>query len=334
MIKFEGVTKTKSLGKLNGDGIGVSIMTNAEVTSAEYVKDSEGKLKQSAKGNKQVKLNVKVTEEITKTDGGKATVPHFMNVTYYATDYSPALKDITPTDKLKKFVQIKYNTGGLVPEGKDNVFGNFKIRNYIGLDGSPKNSTSTFGCNVSQAIKKEGLYIIKDFDGNDVEFITDSRYNVSVKGFVDNISNTESFITENYNEKSKLLKFDIYYMENASENSDYDTTMPCVLEGIEKGRVMDFIKFIKNSTNNVLSVKGSVKSYPIYGESKDTGGNDFGEYSFGGVDVIGYEARLLIDFDSEKNNWVISKTKNEGKLIKGGFINSNSITVVEDEFPF
>jgi hypothetical protein len=315
MIKFNGVAKTKSLGKMSGGSIGVSTSTNAEITSAEYAKGTDGKAKASAKGNKQVKLNLKVVREITKKDGGKVNIPSFMNVTYYESDWSPKLKEVKPTDKLKKFAQVSFNTGGLIAEGKDSVFGNFQVRNYKGQDDKPKNSVSIFGGNVKQPTKKDGVYYIKDYDGKDVEFVLDTSIKATVKGFIEDVTDTERFITNNYDANKKTLNFNMFYLENAGGNK-YDTFMPCTLENATEDRVMDFIKFIKDNTEVVVGMKGSVVSTPIYGEVEDNGSVEFGEYSFGGMETLGYEARLVIDYDEIKNNWVIQKTTNTGKLIR------------------
>lgn len=313
MIKFEGVNKSKTLGKLGGNGIGVSTTIKGEVTSAEYVKDLDGKLKKSKAGNKQIKLNIKVEDIITKEDGSSVNIPTFFNVTYYETDYSPELKNVTPTDKLKKYVEIRYNTGGVDKNG-ESPFGSFKIRNYEGQDGSPKNSVSVFGGNVATPKKENGVYTISGFEGKQVSFEVDKKVNVTIKGFVEPITDTESFIDTNYNEGFKQLKFKMYYMENEGEDK-YDVTMPCVLEGIEKDRVMDFITFVKENQDVVIGLKGSVKTYPIYGTDEKEASSKFGEYSYGGKEVVGYEAGLLVDFDQDKNNWVIKLSKNKGKLI-------------------
>ena len=331
MIKFEDVVKSKSLGMIKaGTGIGVSTVVYASVIEAKYAKDKDGKVKKSKAGNKQIKLNCKTTEDVTKKDGAKVKIPHFFNVTYYETEYSPKLKEIQTTDKVQKYAEVKFNTGGLGKDGRL-PFGSFKIRNYEGQDGSMKTATSFFGGNVQVARKINGVYVVKDFDGKDTPFSVEQTIKVNVKGFIKPITDTETFIAENYNEATKRLSFELYYLENEGD-ADFDTTMPIALEGIERDRVMKFIEYVKNKENEVVGVRGRVKSYPIYAK---TGGSQsktaFGEFATGGFDVSGYEGFLVADYTEEQSNWQIFNTGNKGMVILS---DDQGDEEEEDTFPF
>ena len=80
MVKFEGFSRGKNLGRFSEEAIGASTSFDGEVTKAEYVKDKNGKAKASANGNKQIKINVKVTN----TKGDKS-FSNYVNVTYFET---------------------------------------------------------------------------------------------------------------------------------------------------------------------------------------------------------------------------------------------------------
>lgn len=334
-VKFEGVEREKSLGKISSNTFGISTNVRAEVVQAEYAKDNEGKLIKSGAGNKKVSLNCKVINEITKNDGSKATIPTYFNVDYYETDFSPKLKEVKPTENLSKFIEVKYNNGGCGKEKTDTPFGWFKVRNYQKDDGRYKNTININGGNIQVAIKKEGVYTVKDFDGNPMVYETDNSIRTTIKGFIKPINDTEDFIKHNYNSGLKRLDFDVYYMENDGD-SKYDTTMPCSLENIEKDKVMKFIEFVKNTEDTIVGFKGEIKKYSINKESTEEStqtNTGFGNYKFGSFDVAGYEARLVIDYDESKNNWVVVKTSNTGKLILDG---STMVDSTEDdlEFPF
>jgi len=322
MVKFEGVKTSKKLGKLGGDtGVGVAVKINAEVVSAEYVKDDKGKAKLSSGGNKQVALNCKTEKDFKKTDGAIVKIATYFNANYFESDYSPKLKDVKPSDKLKKFVEVNYNTGGVDKNG-GLPFGNFKVRNYEGQDGFPKTAISIFGGNIQQAIKKDGIYTIKDFEGKDSVFTVSENIRVSLKGFIEPIVNTEKFITNNYDEESKTLKFNMYYLQNDNE---YNLIMPMMLENIEREKVFKFIDFVKKAENTIIGVKGSVKKSPIYREPEEDESSEFGEYNYGGLTAVGWEASIVIDFDAEKDNWIIAKTKNTGSII----ISSEEVPIAE-----
>ena len=94
---------------------------------------------------------------------------------------------------------------------------------------------------------------------------------------------------------------------------------------------MKFITFIKNNQNTAIGLKGKVKSYPIYEtkEDKKETSSEFGEYSYGN-ETLGYEAFLMIDFDSNANNWYIFKSTNTGKVICNTTINEEEEA---EEFP-
>jgi len=317
MIIFKDVKRKKSLGKPKEASVGVSVRTWVEVTSAEYVKDDKGKQKKSSGGNNVIKINTVVRDNIKTNDGKQMVIPTFMNATYYETDYSPKLKDIKPTDKLKKYAEVSFNTGGLPNEGRDSVFGNFKVRNYESQDGSPKNSISIYGANVKKALKSDETYTIEDYDGTKLVFEVDKQIKPVIKGFIKSISNTENFVENNYNEDLKTLDFDVYYLENSNEDTKYDTIMPMRLENIEKEKMMDFVKFVKSNENKVIRFSGHVKSYAIKKEIEETESSGFGEFSYGGFETIGYEARMVVNYIEDKKNWDIQITDNTGKVVTG-----------------
>lgn len=337
MIKFKDVNKSKSLGMItSAKSIGVSTKVHAEVVDAEYSKDSDGSFRVSSGGNKLVRLNCKVEKEVVFDNGEKRKVPQYFNVQYYATDNSPSLSDVKPSKKLSRYVEVQYNTGGAGSSEKyPKPFGSLSLRNYENKDGDLKSNVSIFGANVQKALKKGGNYMVKDFDGQPMPFVKDEEMKVNVKGFVADIKDTEKFIKNNYNEDFKRLDFDVYYMENDGDDK-YDDIMPVSLENIKKDRVMDFVKFIKNSTDTVIGMRGSVKSYPIYADKEEESEKSsvFGEYEFtGGREKIGYEVRLLIDYDEVSNNWKIVKTKNTGELIvENGEFDFDNVETDDDPF--
>ena len=313
MIKFEGVEKTKSLGRFGVEtGVGIATDINAKVVKAEY-KRKDGKVVKSKKGNAVIDLFCKVSKPITKKDGTSLDIPTFFNVSYYETEFSPKLKEVSPVEGIDKFVNIRYNTGG------ENAFGNFRIYNKKKEDGSISSGISIYGGNVKKANKKNGVYYVKDFNGEDVPMVMDSEIRLLVKGFLKPINDTEEFLMNNYNERAKTLKFEMYYLENEGDNK-YNLTLPMILENIEsKDVAMNFVEFVKNNTEKLIAMRCVVSSYPVYGDKKEeevvTQSAGFGNYEDSGAsEVKGYEHYACVEFDEDKKNWKIKVLKS-GKVI-------------------
>jgi len=231
MIKLEGFKKQKRMGRLGENAVGVAVSVNAEVVKAEYSKNNDGVKVVSKGGNNQITLFCRVSNTITKKDGGTATIPTYFNVKYYETDFSPTLKEITPTDKLKKFAGISLSNGG---EG----FGAFKVRNYKSKDDKPKSTVEIFGGNVKRATKKEGIYYIETFNGEE-PFLEDRVLNVTYKGVFQPIKDTESFMINNYNEKAEELRVKMYFDENEGD-AKFDNSVDLILDHMTKDRAGKF----------------------------------------------------------------------------------------------
>jgi hypothetical protein len=258
-VTFGDVKKSKRVGKFNSDeGIGAGFYNlDCEVTKAEYGKNKEGKEIKSAKGSKLVVLNCKIND-------GKSDT--YFNVKYYETDFSPKLKDITPTDKLKKFVRIGLSNGG---EG----FGSIRISNYI-KEGKTKSSIEFYGANVNRAIKQGEDYVIKTDESTEI-FEMNSFINMTVKGFIEKINDTEKFIDKNFNEEKGTIKFKLYAFENSE-------AIPVVFENIDKEKAIRLVAKMKESEGNVVGINGDIKRYftksKIQSESTDefeSGKDDF-----------------------------------------------------------
>lgn len=237
-VTFGEVKKEKRAGKYNsGNGIGAGFYNiDCEVTKAEYAKNKEGKDIKSAKGSKLVALNCKVND-------GKSDT--YFNVKYYETDFSPKLKDITPTDKLKKFARVSLSNGG-------DGFGSIRISNYE-KEGKTKSAIEFYGANVNKAIKQGEEYIIKTDNGNEA-FEPNYVVNITAKGFVEPITDTEKFIENNYNEAKKSIKFKLYCFENAE-------ALPIVFEDIDKEKAIRLLAKMKESENKVIGINGDIKKY-------------------------------------------------------------------------
>ncbi len=310
MIKLEGFKKQKRMGRFGENAVGVAVNVNAEVVKAEYSKNNDGvKLVSKGGGNNQITLFCRVSNTITKKDGGTVTIPTYFNVKYYETEFSPTLKEILPTDKLKKFVGISLSNGG-------DGFGTLKVRNYIGKDNKPKTTVEIFGGNVKKTIKKNGIYYIETFHGEE-PFLEDRVLNVTYKGVFQPIKDTESFMINNYNEKAEELRVKMYFDENEGD-AKFDNSVDLILDHMTKDRVGKFVTFFKENTTRIIGIKGKVVSKAIYGKEDVVVSQEIGEYSFGGKEIIGYEVSVLVDYDEDVNNWVIKKSDNEGKLVLDG----------------
>ena len=126
MVKFEGFSRGKNLGRFSEEAIGASTSFDGEVTKAEYVKDKNGKAKASANGNKQIKINVKVTN----TKGDKS-FSNYVNVLLgfkgNLTTSGPSLKisALRSATALQKYKEIQNSND---PDFANQVLAHFGIK--------------------------------------------------------------------------------------------------------------------------------------------------------------------------------------------------------------
>ena len=314
MVKFEGFGRSKSLGKFSEEAIGASTSFDGEVTKAEYAKGEDGKSKTSAKGNKQIKINVKATKTVKDK-----TFPVYANVTYYETEYSPKLSEIAPKkvgDKeIFKKVNITFSNGGkIATETEKGGFGSLDVYNVKKEDGKTSSGLSIFGGNVKVGKKPEGSdeYFVDGFDGNKELLEFGYGIQVTLKGIIDPIKDTEKYLKDNYDATNKTLKFNMYCFESEKGVK----TIPVLIENVDEDYSKKIVGKIKTTENNLVALVGEYASISKKVEvanisTKSSGG--FGEYEMGGGDYS-YEAVVKVLWDEEKSAHKIKFFDKKGKL--------------------
>lgn len=295
MIKIDGITKTKTLGRFKEEALGASTNYDGEVTKAEYVKDENGKNKLSKSGNKQIKINVKST----RMDGDKS-IPVYSSVTFYETDYSPKLTEITPKkvgekEVLKK-VNITFSNGGKkATESEKGGFGTLDVYNIAKDDGKISSGLSIFGGNVKVYKKLEGdtSYFIEDNNTGHKEFYEEGNgIKVTLKGIIEPIKDTEKFLKDNYNSENSTLKVNVFCFEMEKGLKSIPVLIPNVDEDLSK----KIVSKIKTSENNLVSITGEYISVGRKVENTSKKQCGFGEYEGNSGDYI-YESVVKVGFE-------------------------------------
>lgn len=336
MVKFEGFSRGKNLGRFSEEAIGASTSFDGEVTKAEYVKDKNGKAKASANGNKQIKINVKVTN----TKGDKS-FSNYVNVTYFETNYSPKLSEIAPKkvgDKeILKKVNVVFSNGGKVATEKEKGgFGTLDVYNMVNKDTCKKSSgISIFGGNIKVGKKMEigESYFIEGFNGEKEVLVFGKGINITLKGVIEPIKDTEKFMADNYDSNNKTLKFNMYCFES-EKGSKF---IPILVDNVDEDYCKKIIARIKNTENNLVALFGEYTSVGKKSENSSSKAKSkgFGEYE-GSTGDYEYEAFIKVSTDAETGEHKIKFFDKKGKLTVVNDSNTNNTTTIskKDDFDF
>lgn len=288
-VKFGDFKKAKKLGKFSDDGgIGASLYeVDCEVVKAEYAVDKDKKQIKSPKGNRLVDLNCKIND-------GKNDM--YFNVKYYETDFSPKLKEVTPTDAIKKFVRINLSNGG-------DGFGSISIENYKTDEGQYKSVIKLFGANVNKAIKQEdGTYMIKIQDGS-YTFEASKNLQISAKGFIEEIADIDQYMTDNYTESTNTLKLDLYCFEGGNK------PLPIAFEGLETDRAERLLAMLKEQGSKAIGIRGTVKKCFSKSKVVKEANNEFETIN----DTIDITTYISVNM-KENGSYYFKLLNNEGSL--------------------